>query len=167
MKIKITLLVWLFILAFAAVSFAAIDITDRTGTVQITMPDGTSVTVAANQPLPAIPDGATITMISGNANITTTGSSAVTVSIAGATVQVNSAATVSMILNQDGSVSITAVSGQASVTNHGTTVTIGSNNPTYRFTPVEPYMNPIPDVTPEVETGAVNEDSARDISPMK
>ncbi len=53
-------------IAFTATSVFADDvITERTGTIIVITPDGTVTTVNANDPLPPMPPGTTITLISG------------------------------------------------------------------------------------------------------
>jgi hypothetical protein len=164
MKLKTLLITSMFILAFAVTSFAAINISDRTGTVQINMPDGTTVIVTADQPLPVIPDGASITILSGVANISTTGTSVVTVSIGDSTVQVSAGSTIALTLSANGTINVTASSGQAVVTSNGTTTTLDSTSPTFELT-AEPYTPPENPEIPDLGTGADTEETAKDISP--
>ena len=129
MKIRTVLLGCFFAFAIAFNALAAVDITSRTGTISITMANGTVVTVTADQPLPAnIPDGAVITIISGTASINTTGTSTVSVSIGGSTVAVGAGTTLSAGLNAAGVVNIAVTAGQAVITNGQTSATLGANS---------------------------------------
>ncbi|MFH0855469.1 MAG: hypothetical protein V1869_02980 [Candidatus Omnitrophota bacterium] len=128
MKLRAILLTGVFCSLFAFQAFAAVDITNRTGTIEITMPDGTAVTITADQPLPEIPDGAVITVTSGSANITTSGTSTVSVSIGGSTLQVSAGTTVNLGLNEAGTANIAVTAGQAVVSCGGTSATVGANS---------------------------------------
>lgn len=129
MRVKVALLTCVFVSMFALSAFAAIDVSNRTGTISIGMPDGTVVTVTAGQPLPAIPDGATITIVSGTASVATTGDSTVSVSIGSSTVQLGTGTTANFGLDPvDGSATVTLVSGQATAINGDTSAALDSGD---------------------------------------
>ena len=54
------------------VSAAAITVTNRTGTIRITRPDGAVLTVNAEDPLPEIPSGSKIELLTGAAEFALT-----------------------------------------------------------------------------------------------
>ena len=56
-------------IVFPIVSSAQEVITNRSGTIRITTPEGTVLTVTKDQPLPAIPSGSTIEILEGKADI--------------------------------------------------------------------------------------------------
>lgn len=129
MRPRSILLACFFISMLAFNALAAVDITNRSGTISIAMPDGSVVTVTVDQQLPAvIPDGAVITVVSGTANVSTSGTSTVSVSIGGSTVQVSAGTTLRLGLNPTGVANISVTTGQAIVSNGGTSATIGSNS---------------------------------------
>ena len=141
---------FVFLTAFSA--FAAVNVADRTGTIKIGMPDGTSVTVTADQALPAIPDGAVISIISGTANISTTGSSTVNVTMGRTSVQVSAGSAVSVSFDQaTGNANIASTSGQVTVTNNGNIATLDSGDA------VKVVVNSSTNQgTLQAETGSVN-----------
>ncbi len=129
MRPKLILLVCFFVSMLAFNALAAIDITNRTGTISIAMPGGTVVTLTMDQQLPAvIPDGAVITVVSGTANISTSGASTVSVLIGGSKVQVSAGTTLILGLDPKGVANVTVVTGQAIVSNGKTSATLGVNS---------------------------------------
>jgi hypothetical protein len=60
------------LIVFPIVSSAQEVITNRSGTIRITTPEGTVLTVTKDQPLPAIPSGSTIEILEGKADISPT-----------------------------------------------------------------------------------------------
>lgn len=115
MKTKTILLACFFAVMVTFSAYAAIDITERTGTIKIFMPDGKQVVVAKDEPLPTIPDGATITILDGSAIVSTTGKSTVTVSIGTYNVQLREASIINLVLNKDRTVGATIILGSADV----------------------------------------------------
>jgi hypothetical protein len=74
---------FVFVLFAASTVFAAVNIGEYTGNIKITMPDGKIVMVTPDKPLPEIPDAATITVLTGTAQIKVTGKSTATVLVGG------------------------------------------------------------------------------------
>jgi len=67
MKVRLIFTALLINLAIVSTSFAAIIIEDRTGAIEIFMPDDKQIVVQVGEPLPVIPDGARITILAGTA----------------------------------------------------------------------------------------------------
>lgn len=112
MKLKIAFLCTLLIsLALFQVASAQDVITDRTGTIVITMPDGTFVTVGVDDAVPDIPSGATIEVISGTIAVAPeAGSVTVIVGNTQATVTAGQAVEVSLDLTT-GAAEVTSTAG--------------------------------------------------------
>jgi len=146
MRSKIILLALVFVFALLSTSFAAITIENRTGAVKIYMPDGKQIVVQSNEPLPTIPDGATVTILAGSATVGTTGNSTATVSIGTYTVQIQENSKVNFTLNPDGTATTTIILGGATVNRKG-----------------EAYENPNRPGAPEFEDNEIHEE----ISPHK
>ena len=146
---RFALLALLFVLICSTTSFAAIIIEQRTGAVKIFMPDGKQLVIQSDQPLPAIPDGATVTIVAGSAVIHTTGKSTVSVSIGTYTIELKESSKVMLSLNPDGTVNSTIIAGQAMVTRK-----------------VEAYESPIPPAASELGPVGGGE-TGRDISPSQ
>ena len=115
MKLRTILLGLIFGFALLSTSFAAIIVENRTGAVKIYMPDGKQLVIQRNEPMPVIPDGATITILGGSAVISTTGKSVVPVSIGNYTLQVSEGSKVNLTLNPDGTVTSTIILGSVNI----------------------------------------------------
>ena len=115
MKLRLILLAMFFVFISLATSFAAIVIENRTGAVKIYMPDGKQIVITKDQPMPAIPDGATITILAGSATVSTTGKSTILLSIGTYTVQIKEGSKINLTLNPDGTMTSTIIAGEASV----------------------------------------------------
>ena len=148
MKKRLILLALLFVFVCSTTSFAAIIIENRTGAIKIFMPDGKQIVVQVNEPLPTIPDGASITILAGSATIGTTGKSSAAVSIGTYTVQLKEDSKLNLTLNPDGTMTSTVVAGQALV-----------------IRKVEAYENPRLPGGPELGPNEIIE--RRDISPSQ
>jgi len=119
MRSRIILLALVFVFALLSTSFAAITVENRTGAVKIYMPDGKQIVVTVNDPMPTIPDGATVTILAGSATVGTTGNSIVTVAIGTYTVQIQEGSKVNLTLNPDGTATTTIILGGATVNRKG------------------------------------------------
>ena len=115
MKFRSIFLALLFVFICSTASFAAITVDNRTGAIKIYMPDGKQIVVQSNEPLPAIPDGAIITILAGSATIGTTGKSTASVSIGTYTLQMKEGSKINLTLNPDGTVTSTVIAGEASI----------------------------------------------------
>ncbi len=112
---KIFGLMFILFMAFQLSAFAAINIGQRTGTLKITMPDSTVLIIAPGDPLPVIPDGATLEVVSGIAEISTTGASTVQVVAGGQTINVTPASTISISFEATGAVIVGVTEGSANI----------------------------------------------------
>ena len=155
-------------LTVCTLAYAAITVTNQTGDVKITMPDGTQVLVSPGQAMPAIPDGSIIEVVSGSAIISTTGSSYVEVILGGDTVHLGAGDSINAGYDpQSGVSNVTLISGTAIVTKaDGSTVTLDANNPSYTTgqettPPPTPKPLDIGDAEEEIQV----EESPKDISP--
>jgi hypothetical protein len=146
MKLRLILLALLFVFVCSVNSFAAIIIQNRTGAVKIFMPDGKQLVIQSNEPLPNIPDGATVTILAGSATVATTGKSTVSVSVGTYTIQVKEDSKINLTLNPDGTMTSTVIAGQTLVSRK-----------------VEAYENPRVPGAPEL--GGNETIERRDISP--
>ena len=146
MKLRLILLALLFVFICSATSFAQIIIDNRTGAIKIFMPDGKQLVIQKDDPLPAIPDGAIITVLAGSATVGTTGKSTVSVSMSTYTIQLKEGSKINLTLNPDGTVTSTIIAGQASISRT-----------------VEPYSGPKPPAGPELGPMGGGE-TGRDIS---
>jgi uncharacterized cupin superfamily protein len=127
---KTLLLVGFFVLLTYFSCFAAVNVANRTGAIQIKMPDGRVVVVQSNEALPLIPNGAVITILSGTADISATEGSQVSVVAGGSTVQLASGTAINVSVNQStGAVVWAATAGTVTVTaNNGTTATLNAGS---------------------------------------
>lgn len=115
MKFKSTLMALILTFALSGIASAAIIIENRTGAVKIYMPDGKQIVVKVNEPMPVIPEGATVTILAGSATISTTGKSSVQVSAGTYTLQIKEGSKINLTLNPDGTMTSTIIAGQALV----------------------------------------------------
>lgn len=116
MKLRTILLALIFVFVLSSLSFAAIIIENRTGAIKIFMPDGKQIVVKVDEPIPPIPDGATVTILAGSVTITTTGKSIVSVSVGTYTLQIREGSKVNLTLNADGTMNSTVIAGETLVT---------------------------------------------------
>ena len=161
---KTLFFVGLFVLLSAFSAFAAVNIANQTGTIIITMPDGTSVTVAPGDPLPVIPDGASIEIVSGTADVSVTEGSQIQVSVGGDIATLSSGAAISIVADASGAGTMTVVSGSVDVQKaDGTTTTLDSTNPSIPVV-VQPYVPAPPPNVDNVEQAVKSEETTKDIS---
>jgi hypothetical protein len=146
MKLRLILLSLLFVFICSVNSFAGILIQNRTGALKIFMPDGKQLVIQAKDPLPAIPDGATITILAGSVTIATSGKSTVPVSVGTYTMLIKEDSKVNLNLNPDGTMTSTVIAGSTLVSRK-----------------VEAYQNPLPPAGSEL--GDIGNIERRDISP--
>ena len=105
------------LLIFASTAFAAVMIENRTGTITITMPNNEVISVQADQPLPAIPSGATIAVVTGSADISATEGDSVSVMVNNSTAIVEGGAKVSAGVDlSTGDGTLNVLSGSVKVT---------------------------------------------------
>lgn len=127
MKIKtiLGLLMLFFVsLVFLKTLYAVDIITNRTGTIKITRPDGIVLTVNKDEPLPAIPSGSTVEVLSGGIDIAPTeGFIQVVVGNSVATVKAGDRLTAS-IVPETKMASFKSDSGQISVITGNTTAVV-------------------------------------------
>ena len=126
-RVVIRVLLFLAAFSFASTSLLAeIVLENVTGTVSITTPDGQVMTIEAGQPLPAIPSGSTIEVVTGKAEISATPPDAVNVLINGATATVQDGTKVSVTVDlRTGDASLDVVTGSVSIIQpDGTTETV-------------------------------------------
>jgi len=146
-------------LTVCTLAYAAITVTNQTGDIKITMPDGTQVLVSPGQAMPAIPDGAIIEVVSGSAIISTTGSSYAEVILGGDTVHLGAGDSINAGYDPQSGIAIVTKAD-------GSTVTLDANNPSYttgqETTP--PPTGETPDIGDAEEEIQV-EESPKDISP--
>jgi hypothetical protein len=110
---------------------AEISVQNATGTISITMPDGAVVIVEPGQPIPAIPSGSTITVVSGTADISATGSDTVNVSINGSIATLSAGDQITVAVSASGDATLNVVSGEVAVQNaDGTTETLSAGEST-------------------------------------
>ena len=109
---------------------AEILLENRTGTVSITTPDGQVMTIEADQPLPAIPSGSTIEVVTGTAQISATGTDVVSLLINGATAAVQNGAKVSVAVDlRTGAASLDVLAGSITILQtDGTTQTVAEGS---------------------------------------
>jgi ferric-dicitrate binding protein FerR (iron transport regulator) len=154
---RILMLTVMLVLALQVAVFAAVTVNNRTGAIKITMPDGTFVVVAADQALPVIPDGATIEILSGLANIVVSDNSVATVVANGQTVALTSGDSVSVGTNASGAPVLTVNAGEVTVTGaNGQTSTISA----------PPGTGNLPPDAATLDTSVQDEETAKDISPV-
>ena len=135
MKLRTILLALIFVFVLSSLSFAAININDRTGATKIYMPDGKQIVVKVNEPMPVIPEGASVTILAGCSVVSTTGKSVAKVSIGTYTLQIKEGSKVNLCLNPDGTVNSTVIAGETLVTRK-----------------VEAYQSPMPPAAPQINT---------------
>jgi len=149
MKFRIFWLALICTFTFLGISFAAINIENRTGPVKIFMPDGKQVIIQTNEPLPVIPDGAIITIQKGSATIATTGKSTVQISIGNYTVMLKEKSKINLTLNPEGTVSSMIILGTSEIIRRP-----------------EPYREPFPPAATEL-LNTTGGEGGRDISPSQ
>ena len=126
---KLLFLIMTFFFAFQLTCFADINITNQNGTIKITSPDGTVVTVEAGQPIPPIADGSKIEIISGTVELSTTGTSTVNLVIDGNTVGVSAGTTLKFGLDSAGATTLSVTAGSVSLkTTDGKTVALDTGD---------------------------------------
>ena len=126
-QVMILLLAFFTVFSLAPTALhAEIVLENVTGTVSITTPDGQVMTIEAGQPLPAIPSGSTIEVVTGTAKISATGTDVVNVLVNGATATVQDGAQVSVTVDlRTGAASLDVLAGSVSVLQtDGTTQTV-------------------------------------------
>lgn len=105
------------------IAWAAVSITNQTGTITITTPTGEVITVEAGQPLPSIPSGSTIEVITGNADISASGGDSINVLINNATALVKDGAQVNVAVDlRTGDATLNVVAGNVPLTQPDGTV---------------------------------------------
>ncbi len=103
------------LISFQSVAFAAINIETRTGTLRLTLPDGSVQDIADTDPLPVIPDGAVIEVLSGIISVVVTGNDSVNLLAGGQSVVVGGGSTVNVSFEPTGAVILECAAGQVSV----------------------------------------------------
>ena len=145
MKSKNILILLALVMFFQVSAFAAVNISQHTGTIKITNADGTVVTVGPNDPIPAIADGATIQVFNdGEVTIVTTDPSTVELIANGFPLHVPAGTTVHVLFK---------ATGEA--------VFVVSNKEL-----VEGYTPPPTPDTIAVDTSVQREELSSDISPV-
>ena len=191
---KLFVLLSAIFISFQAVAFAAVNIETRTGTLRLTMPDGTVQDIADTDPLPVIPDGAVIEVLSGVVSLAVTGNDSVTLLAGGQSIVVGGGSTVNVsfeptgavifecaagqvsVLAEDGSVleltegdQVRALAGSAPEVLRGEVSYTDTNGQTSNLNAdqdAETYIAPeVPD-TNDVDTTIQSEETAADISPV-
>lgn len=155
-------------LTVCTLAYAAITVTNQTGDIKITMPDGTQVLVSPGQAMPTIPDGSIVEIVSGSAIITTSGNSYAEVMLGGDVVTLGAGDSINAGYNpQTGTSTVALISGTAIITKaDGNTVKLDANSPSYttgqETTPPSEGQTPdIGDAEEEIQT----EENPKDISP--
>lgn len=154
--------IWL--LAFLAVSFllspvlsADIVIENATGTIIITTPDGQVTTVEAGQPLPAIPSGSTLEVVTGSADISATPPDEVNVLVNNTTATVRDGAKVGIVIDlRTGDAKMNVLEGSVAVLlADGTTQTLteGAAFSAPAPTPISVDTIDVPGANPAEATG--------------
>lgn len=195
---RILISVFVLFMGLQVPAFAAINVVNRTGTIKITMPGGGAViTVNVGDPLSAIPDGASIEIVTGTAQFSATESSTVSVTAGGQTIQVTSGATVNVTMEASGASLVEVAAGNVTVqTSTGSTVTMntgdqirittgganggvevlkgevtstttGGETTTLTAPLGEPYTPPAVQEPAALDTNVQNEEGSNDISPVK
>ena len=120
-------------------AFAAVTIANQTGTVKITAPDGQVATVEAGNPLPNIPAGSTIEVVTGKAEISASDGDTVNVLVNDSTVQVGNGAKVSVRIDlRTGNANLDVVAGNVQVLNPDGTTTEVNEGGSYEAPASEP-----------------------------
>ena len=148
----------IFVVIFATPSaFAAIAVENLTGTLSIKTPTGEVMTVEAGQPIPQIPSGSTIELITGSANISVSGTDVANFLINNSTVVLKDGSKVGVTIDlQTGNATINVIAGSVEVLQpDGTTQTInaGSQFSAPAPTPVSMDTLNVPGTNPAQNTG--------------
>lgn len=134
-KIRQVLLAMSAVVLFVpAVASAEISILNRTGEISITMPDGQQVTVGPTEHLPAIPDNAIVTIVSGSADISASESSRIQVVCGGYSAAISASNALSALLDpQAGLISMTLIYGTAEIKSpDGSVIVLDAKNPSFQ-----------------------------------
>lgn len=124
MRIGIVLFGLLFTAAvFVQSAHAAKIVRKRTGTIEIVMPDGTKVKVTEKEPLPEIPSGSTINVLSGEVDVKPS-AGFVNVVFGGTSVKVGSTGRVVASFNSKSGKTTFKYGGAVSITKGDTTVNL-------------------------------------------
>lgn len=127
MKLKIIsgfLGLFLISMMFLQTAYAEDIITNRTGTIKITKPDGTVLTVGKDEPIPDIPSGSTIEVLDGSIDIApTTGFIQVVIGDSAATVKAGDSVSASIDL-ETGMAGFKTASGEINIVTGNTTATV-------------------------------------------
>lgn len=147
---KILFLLAVAFFAFQLTSFASITVSDNTGIIKIVPPNGGApIVIKAGQPVPAIADGSTIVIVTGELKVATTAPSTVNLSTRGNTISLVPGSSVQVTLNANGSVKvydangvvdIKTSNGKAASLKTGQTIVIAGNIEAYN----PPAFNPGP-----------------------
>jgi hypothetical protein len=116
--------------AFQMTCFAAVTITRHTGVIKI-IPAGSGapITIKAGEPIPAIPDGATIELMTGDITVSTTAPSVEDLLVKGNTIVMSTDTTIQMSVNSNGAITIYDAKGKANVkTTDGKTASMVTGN---------------------------------------
>ena len=127
-RIAFVIFSFLLLICVVPVAFAAVTIENRTGTISITMPTNEVITVQADQPLPSIPSGATVSVVTGSAEISASEGDTVNVLVNNSTAVVSGGAKVSAGVDlSTGNGTLNVLSGSVPVTQaDGTTQTLAA-----------------------------------------
>ena len=150
----VVIFVLMFISPFA---FAAIAVEDLTGTLSVKTPTGEVITVEPGQPIPQIPSGSTIEVITGSANISVSGTDVANLLINNSTVAVKDGSKVGVTVDlRTGNATINVIAGSVEVLQpDGTTQTIskGSQFSAPAPAPVSMDTLDVPGTNPAQNTG--------------
>ncbi|OQX85400.1 MAG: hypothetical protein B6D55_07490 [Candidatus Omnitrophica bacterium 4484_70.2] len=153
--------IWVFMLfltfALTNLVWGAITISQRTGSIKIIYPDGKEVIVAVDEELPSIPDGSTIIILSGSAEITATEDSFVNVQVGSTTAYLDGGDSLEASFNPDtASGNLNWLAGEIEYsTLEGEAGTLYSSNPSFSTD------------AGSVETEVVVEEDSGDITPSE
>ena len=153
--------IWVFMLfltfALTNLVWGAITISQRTGSIKIIYPDGKEVIVAVDEELPSIPDGSTIIILSGSAEITATEDSFVNVQAGSMTAYLDGGDSIEASFDPDSATgNLNLLSGEVEYsTLEGETGTLHSSNPSFSTD------------AGSVETEVVVEEDSGDITPSE
>ena len=127
------LVVLFFIFVLTSLAYGAILVSHRTGSIKIVYPDGSEVVVGPDEELPPIPDGSTIIIISGSADITATEDSFVNVQAGSMTAYLDGGDSIEASFDPDSATgNLNLLSGEVEyATLDGETGTLHSSNPSF------------------------------------